>query len=217
MEKKDSKTALLYSAFKEFAQNGFWGATTRDIAGRANINISSILYYFGGKKGIYTAALNNIVDTVNAKTQNLTLRYEEVIKHPKDYQGARELLKDSFNLFLELICGEELSKDMKTVFLSEYSRPTEDFNILYDGLILPFHKRMSDLMVQAGQGKISLQDAYLYTFPIFAQLFVFSSRKETICKFMNWTEYTQEEIKRLQSYMQGQIEALLDRQGSGNL
>ncbi len=211
MEKKDSKTTLLYSALKEFAQNGFWGATTRDIANRANINISSILYYFGGKKGIYTAALKNIVETVNAKTQNLTLRYEEVIKHPEDYQGARELLKDSFNLFLELICGEELSKDMKTVFLSEYSRPTEDFNILYDGLILPFHKRMSDLMVQAGQGKISLQDAYLYTFPIFAQLFVFSSRKETICKFMNWTEYTQEEIKRLQSYMQGQIEALLDR------
>ena len=64
--KKDSKSELLYSAFCEFAKNGFFGATTRDIAKRAGINISSILYYFGGKKGIYTAALENIVETVKA-------------------------------------------------------------------------------------------------------------------------------------------------------
>ena len=53
----DSKSKLLISAFEEFAKNGFFGASTRDIASNANINISSILYYFGGKKGIYTAAL----------------------------------------------------------------------------------------------------------------------------------------------------------------
>ena len=68
----DSKAKLLLSAFEEFAKNGFFGASTRDIAAKANINISSILYYFGGKKGIYTAALKNIVNVVNDMTADLT-------------------------------------------------------------------------------------------------------------------------------------------------
>lgn len=213
MEKKDSKTQLLYSAFKEFARNGFWGATTRDIAKRADINISSILYYFGGKKGIYTAALSNIVETVNSKTGDLAARYDEVVKNPDDSESARLLLKEFIRRFMYLACGEELSKDMKTVFLSEYSRPTEDFNILYDGLILPFHNRMARLMVQASGGIISLKDANLYTFPVFAQLFVFSSRKDTICKFMEWEEYTPEDVNRLLEYMQNQVDSLIERYG----
>ena len=71
---KDSKAKLLYSAFSEFAKNGFWGATTRDIAEKANINISSILYYFGGKRGMYAAALQNIVDTVNHMSSDVLSR-----------------------------------------------------------------------------------------------------------------------------------------------
>ena len=88
----DSKSKLLLSAFEEFAKNGFWGASTRDIASKANINISSILYYFGGKKGIYMAALKNIVDTVNTMTEEQTKQYQKVIDK-QDAVAARKLLK----------------------------------------------------------------------------------------------------------------------------
>ena len=95
----DSKSKLLLSAFEEFAKNGFTGASTRDIAAKANINISSILYYFGGKKGIYTAALKKIVDTVNAMTGELTARYQEVMDS-KNADEARKFLKEILHLFL---------------------------------------------------------------------------------------------------------------------
>src|SRR5574344_757281 len=208
MEKKDSKAELLYSAFCEFAKNGFFGAKTRDIAKRANINISSILYYFGGKEGIYTAALESIVETVNQLTADLVKQYEQVMIN-KDKQKATQLIKDFVREFIYICCSEQISKEMRTVFFSEYSKPYENFNILYDGLICPFHKKMANLLRLASEDNIMEKDAYLFTFPIFAQIFVFGSRKDTICKFMEWKNYEDAEKTRLVEYMNNQIDALI--------
>lgn len=207
--KKDSKTQLLCSAFCEFAKNGFWGATTRDIAKRAGINISSILYYFGGKKGIYAAALENIVEAVREETAEISKEYDVVVRS-KNSAEARELLKKFTKVFLYLVCGEKLSQDMKTVFLSEYSRPSEDFSILYEGLILPFYKKMAKLLELASDRKIATRDTYLYMFPFFAQIFVFSSRQDTICRFMDWKNYDENKKKKLLKYMYNQIDFLID-------
>lgn len=211
MEKNSSKAKLLYSAYEEFAKNGFFGATTRDIASKANINISSILYYFGGKKGIYAAALENIVAIVKEQTADVRAKYDEV-NLSKDSRAAQELIKELTGKFLRLLCGENISDDMKTVFFSEYSRPTEEFGILYDGLILPYHNMMANLLHLASEGKISIKDGCLYTFPLFSQMFVFASRKETICGFMEWEKYGGEEIEKLLNYMLNQIDFLIDSQ-----
>ena len=207
---KDSKNKLLDSAFAEFAQNGYFGAKTRDIAGNADINISSILYYFGGKKGIYAAALKNIVDTVKEMTVDICDNYKKVIKDANTDE-AKRVLKELAKRFLFILCDENVSKDMKTVFLSEYSHPTDEFGILYEGLIYPFHDMMANLLVLASNGNIKLKDGYLYTFPLFSQIFVFSSRKETICRFMEWKGYGEKEKQKLLDYVWQQLDFLVNK------
>ncbi len=207
----DSKSKLLLSAFEEFAKNGFSGASTRDIAAKANINISSILYYFGGKKGIYTAALKKIVDTVNTMTAELTARYQEVMD-AKDAAAARVFLKEILHRFLSLLCSKDISDDLKKIFLSEYSSPVDEFNVLYDELIRPMHDRISNLLCLASGGHISLRDCYFYIIPLFSQLFVFTSRKELICKLMDWPDYNKKAEQRLQKYMDAQVDFILDFQ-----
>lgn len=205
----DSKSKLLWSAFEEFAKNGFSGASTRDIAAKADINISSILYYFGGKKGIYTAALKKIVDTINEMTAELNSRYSEVIEK-QDSKQARILLKEMSEYFLNILCSKELSPNVKKVFLSEYSSPTDEFNILYDELIRPVHDRMSNLLHLASNKSIDLKICYFYIFPLFSQLFVFASRKESICKLMEWEDYDDKATLELQRYTSSQIDFILD-------
>lgn len=205
----DSKSKLLLSAFEEFAKNGFWGASTRDIAAKANINISSILYYFGGKRGIYTAALKKIVDTVNNMTAELTTRYQKVIE-TKDSVAARNLLKEMLEQFLFLLCNQDVSADLKKVFLSEYSSPTEEFKILYDDLIRPVHDRMANLLNFASNGKIAIKDCYFYIVPLFSQLFVFASRKNSICNMMEWPDYDEQATRRLSDYINSQVDFIID-------
>ncbi|MFN0163642.1 MAG: CerR family C-terminal domain-containing protein [Burkholderiales bacterium] len=51
-----TRQKLVLAALKLFAEKGFEGASTREIADAANANISAIRYYFGDKAGLYRAA-----------------------------------------------------------------------------------------------------------------------------------------------------------------
>ena len=44
---------ILFAAEKLFAEKGFEGTSTREIAKDANVNISMISYYFGSKEKLY--------------------------------------------------------------------------------------------------------------------------------------------------------------------
>lgn len=44
---------ILFAAEELFAENGFEGTSTREIAKAANVNISMISYYFGSKEKLY--------------------------------------------------------------------------------------------------------------------------------------------------------------------
>ncbi len=55
--KTDSKQSLLLAAKKVFAEKGFEGATVKDLADEAGVNVSLISYHFGGKDGIYRACV----------------------------------------------------------------------------------------------------------------------------------------------------------------
>lgn len=54
----DSKERILRAALDAFAENGFEGATTRDIATRAGVNLGLINYYFDGKLKLWRAAVD---------------------------------------------------------------------------------------------------------------------------------------------------------------
>lgn len=55
--KTDAKQALLLAAENVFAVKGFDGATVKDLADAAGVNVSLISYHFGGKEGLYKACL----------------------------------------------------------------------------------------------------------------------------------------------------------------
>ncbi len=61
--KIDSKQALLDAAKKLFAEKGYEGATVKDLADAAGVNVSLVSYHFGGKEGLYRAVLVQFAQT----------------------------------------------------------------------------------------------------------------------------------------------------------
>lgn len=53
MEKPDKKTDILNAALKLFAEFGFEGTSTRQIAKESGANMAMINYYFGSKEGVF--------------------------------------------------------------------------------------------------------------------------------------------------------------------
>ncbi|MGZ3700082.1 MAG: TetR/AcrR family transcriptional regulator, partial [Bdellovibrionota bacterium] len=85
-----SRQELLTAGKKVFAQQGFAGANTRDIAREAGVNISLISYYYGGKEGLYRACLKDFGESrVTALDRLLTPP-----KNREDFRVRVELAVD---------------------------------------------------------------------------------------------------------------------------
>src|SRR5688572_799504 len=56
---QDTKEKLLSAAAKVFSKQGFSGATVKEIADEAGVNVSLISYHFNGKEGLFRTILEN--------------------------------------------------------------------------------------------------------------------------------------------------------------
>ena len=61
-----NRERIIAAAEQEFAQHGFRGATIQNIAERAELPKSNVLYYFSNKKRIYYALFDDIMSRWNA-------------------------------------------------------------------------------------------------------------------------------------------------------
>lgn len=59
-DKEATKKALIAGAVQVFAQRGFDGATTKEVAASAGVNEGLIQRYFGGKAGLLQAIVGNM-------------------------------------------------------------------------------------------------------------------------------------------------------------
>ena len=58
-----TKEKILKTATKLFAQKGYDGTGVREIARNSNVNVALISYYWGGKKELFQAIINDIIET----------------------------------------------------------------------------------------------------------------------------------------------------------
>lgn len=130
----DSREALISAAKSIFARHGYDRATVKDLADAAGINVSLVSYYFGGKDGLYRAALERFgldrlaacerilkpVDTLTEFQLRLKLFADEFVESHiterdvctilhRDFDGghpiALEVFKDVFVKLYDRLCG----------------------------------------------------------------------------------------------------------------
>lgn len=76
MEKTDKKTDILNAAAMLFAEFGFEGTSTRQIAKESGANMAMINYYFGSKEGVF---LEIMEDRISGFKSQLSLINDEQI------------------------------------------------------------------------------------------------------------------------------------------
>ncbi len=58
---EETRRDILEAAERAFASAGFAGATTRQVASAASVNVATLHYHFGSKEGLYRAVLREAV------------------------------------------------------------------------------------------------------------------------------------------------------------
>ncbi len=118
------------AAIKLFADRGFDGTTTRDIAEASGLNISLISYYFGGKDGLLHAALEYIESFIN-KPQLLQITPDCELY----FAGLRDFIAD-------FICSHVANPSMHRLVQREQERDSTVFKTLVQQRYAPWYKRI---------------------------------------------------------------------------
>lgn len=85
---------ILAAAIHEFTQKGFGGARIDAIARRSGANKRMIYHYFGGKEGLYLAALEHVYASIRTAEAELNLSHRDPV------DAVRELTRFTWHYFL---------------------------------------------------------------------------------------------------------------------
>ena len=83
---KNTEASLLEAAKKVFARKGYDGATVKELAEAAGVNVSLVSYHFDGKDGLYRACLENF-------GRGRLAAAERVLKDPQSLEDFRVRLQ----------------------------------------------------------------------------------------------------------------------------
>ena len=64
-----TKERILQAAAEVFAERGFEGASTREIAAKAQVNISSLHYHWASKDALYIAIVARVLDSLRERVR----------------------------------------------------------------------------------------------------------------------------------------------------
>jgi TetR/AcrR family transcriptional regulator, regulator of cefoperazone and chloramphenicol sensitivity len=180
-----SRLALIRAGMEVFGENSLDGATTREIAHRAQQNIAAIAYYFGGKEGLYLAVVEHIVEIILGRMGRLLDEIEAFLAGAeRPPERSLELLTRFFASSLSR--NEELVA-VTNIIVREQTHPTKAFAILYDGCL----ERLQRLGAALVAGYIgcdpAAEEATIRFHALLGESLAFRFARETIIRRAGWT------------------------------
>ncbi|MBN8209526.1 forespore capture DNA-binding protein RefZ [Bacillus sp. NTK071] len=121
-----SKRSVIQAAIQLFNTKGFNGTSVRDIAGKAEVNVALISYYFNGKKGLaeflMTSFLEGYVKEIEAAYQQLDKKSAktcliDAIQRIMEYQHQNRQLARFVHR--EITFDSVLVREIMTTYLSK--------------------------------------------------------------------------------------------------
>lgn len=122
MEEKNTRLKILKVATKLFAEYGFDGTSTRDICKAANINISLISYYFGGKEKLYEEIISESVKKQNEFMERFIDINADIAV--LSFSEKINLLKFTLEKVIDYIFNE-ISKESLIIFLRRHQKTSQ--------------------------------------------------------------------------------------------
>ena len=200
---KKTKEKILSAAYQLFAEKGYEGATTRQIAALSGQKLFSISYHFTSKEQLYSAVIDNIINTIKSS--------KVVIDDP-------DVSKDMGFVQLMTIVGNmvqgSLGKDGETngpVILREQYHPTVNFSKLSKGIIEPIQNGIEIALANAvgRPDLVGTREFQLHSHLIHSLSLSYRTFRETLKSRLNITELNDSDKHELIKVVSFEVESIV--------
>jgi AcrR family transcriptional regulator len=206
-----TRQRLLEVAIRVFAERGFDGARTRDIAEAAKTNLVSIAYYFGNKQGLYHAAALWVAARWAAHQEPLvqqarTSMARSRVTHRELGGILRTLLRD----FVRLILGDFLPDCYGKFLEAAASGPAREFSII-DKSLAPLRNVVAEAIAGlTGESAVS-PATQVRALAIIGSCVCFRRDRPAVLRALKWKQIGAKELKMIEMAIQASIRAMFSR------
>lgn len=207
----DAREKLLEAALDAFGQDGFDGASTRDIARQAGVNLAAIPYHFGGKDGLHRAVAVYIVDSISRQIGPAVAMVEAGSQHlPKDAPSAKVMLHRLLDAACDMLIGNPQAGRWAPFIMRELMAPTPSFDVLYEGFVGRMHKTITLLYARATGREAEAEETIVRAFAILGQLMVFRMARAVVLRRLAWKDYGPDQVAMVRAMLHEHLDALID-------
>lgn len=203
----ETRARILEAALAAFGADGFRGATTRQIAEEAGVNLPALKYYFGGKEGLYLACAQEIVDRYSQRLLTPIIGAWTALPPEPSPDAARAALKTVLGALAELLVGTREAEVWTGFVLREMTEPGPAFDILYGQVWAPGVELVAHLIGRV-LPDLTIEAARIEAFLLVSSLTSFSIVRPVALKYLDWPDATGERLAAVLRILDGQIERL---------
>jgi AcrR family transcriptional regulator len=204
-----SKQRLLDAAVKIFAIHGFEGASTRQIAKEANVNISAILYYFEGKEGLYHAAMEHLANLMKVGVADRGKLVAEALTNPElTEEACKNLLHQFLRGAMQFMLSDKVSPYAVRIFMREQAEPTPVFEIFYS-IMKPVQQTLRLLIGKLTGLAPESEQLALCVHSVLGQIIVFRTHREVVLRSTGWKKFDDATIAKIADTVLPQTDAII--------
>lgn len=195
MNADEPRKRLIEAGLDLFGKYSFDGASTRMLAERAQVNLASIKYYFGGKEGLYRAVAGHIVEQMDGLLGPQLAKVQEALKtEPLSKERSFCLLCELLEFFITGFLGRPQTDKWLGIVVREQLCPTEAFGILFEGFMRPLEDVLFGLAACIMGSRPDDQEVKLRVFAIMGEMYIFHISPSAIKRTLNWESYEPENL-----------------------
>ncbi len=207
----EGRARLLDSAMELFAEKGLDGVSTRELATAAGVNLSAITYHFGGKKGLYEAAIRHALDMLAPRRRGVIETLGRAVEEAGGDKAAIALVAAGFvRAFYTALTSADFPMAPVGLVVRELHHPTAAFSLVMDGHINPAQDAITGLVAAATGGDMGDTEVKLLGLSVTTQVMKLSLMRPVILARMGWDEYSPENAETLISATINSVLRLLE-------
>ncbi|MBO9688703.1 MAG: CerR family C-terminal domain-containing protein [Mitsuaria chitosanitabida] len=210
---EETRRRIIEVAMRLFAERGFEGASTREIAKAAGVNAPALQYYFDNKEGVYRACAEYIAESSRAYFAPVVARTEAVLEDPA---ATPEQVFGAFGDMLDALTDFQLLPDdaeYRRLFIAheQVGHAPGVLFALFDSTVRPRMGEVSARLVARYCG-LRPTDPMLpmRVMMLCGQVMVFSLGKRTLLSKLGWDQFGPDEVAKIKRAARDHARVLMD-------
>jgi AcrR family transcriptional regulator len=208
---EETRARIVLAALKLFGEQGFDGASTRDIAVAAGVNAPALQYYFDSKEGLYLACVEHIAERVWEHVGDVVARAEEVVRSNAPDEALIEAFCAIQMRFAEFMFTSQDANDWRLFMARQQAGggPAAGFQLLFQRV----NKRLRGVSAEIVGRLIGLpataDETLIRTMALNGQLTVFQVIRRSALAALNWESVDATRLALLQRIIREHTTILL--------